>query len=190
MLKTLYGCLLMIGMAAEIAVWSILRPWGCPDDSLLVSSAVCMTGHCHTNLQSTITARDIWCLKLCMVVCWWWDWMLELQFGPYSGSEAAPMTHCWFPASAVGQPKTLPHQFGIHNHCQRHLMLKTLYGCLLMIGMAAEIAVWSIFWLWGCPDDSLLVSSAVCMTGHCHTNLESTITARTIWCLKLCMAVY
>jgi hypothetical protein len=23
--------------------------------------------------------------------------MLELQFGPYSGSVAAQMTHCWFP---------------------------------------------------------------------------------------------
>jgi hypothetical protein len=70
----------MIGMDAEIAVWSILRPWGCPAASLLVFSA-------------------------------------------------------------VGQPKTLPHQFGIQNHCQRHLVLKTLYGCLLMIGIDAEIAV-------------------------------------------------
>jgi hypothetical protein len=85
---------------------------------------------------------------------------------------------------------TLPHQFVFQNHCQRHLVLKTWWWCLLMIRVAAGTAVWSIFWLCGCPDDLLLVSSAVCLPGHCHTNLESTITARDIWCLKLCMVVY
>jgi hypothetical protein len=38
---------------------------------VVVTSAVCMTGHCcNTNFASKITVRDIWCLKLGMVVCW------------------------------------------------------------------------------------------------------------------------
>jgi hypothetical protein len=58
---------------------------------------------------------------------------------------------CWVPA------RTLSHQFGIQNHCQRHLVIKTWWWCLLMIGVSAGTAVWSIFWLWGCTDDLLEV---------------------------------
>jgi hypothetical protein len=81
--------------------------------------------------------------------------------------------------------QTLSHQFGFENPCQRHMVLKTWWGCLLLIGNEAGTADWWIIWLWACPDDSLLVSSAVCLPKHSHTNLESTITVRDIWCLKL-----
>jgi hypothetical protein len=59
----------------------------------------------------------------------------------------------------------------------------------LVIGLDAGTADWPIFWLWCCTYDSLVVSSAMCMTGHCHTNLDSKITVRDIWCIKLGMVV-
>jgi hypothetical protein len=93
-------------------------------------------------------------------------------------------------SSAVCMTEHCCHQFGFQNHCQRHLVLKTRYGCLLVIGLDARTAVWSILCPWGSVlAVSLVVSSAVCLTRLCHTNLDSIITARDIWCLKLGMVV-